>query len=114
MFEALGFVVSLGPGEADDFSEEHFGELMAKSHVFGDGAALAREVDATAAIDASEIVASHALEGSGDGGGTDIEFFCKTGADGRLLLLEHFPDGFEVVFLRYAGLFAPQGNSLPA
>ncbi len=49
MFQAFGLIMGLGPGNADDVSEQHLGELMAEGHVFGYGAAFAGEVDVTIA-----------------------------------------------------------------
>jgi hypothetical protein len=43
VFEALGFGVGFGPRKADDFGEEHFGELMAKHKALGEAAALGGE-----------------------------------------------------------------------
>jgi hypothetical protein len=39
MLEALGFGVGFRPGQANDFGEEHFSELMAKHESAGDFAA---------------------------------------------------------------------------
>ena len=64
MFETFGFIVSFGPGEADDFGEEHFGELMAQREALGYFAAFAGEIDAAGAIDFDVAIASHALEGA--------------------------------------------------
>ena len=61
MLEAFGFVVGFGPGEADNVGEEHLGELMAKSHAFGELAALARKIDAAGTIDADQIVTGEAF-----------------------------------------------------
>jgi len=104
VFEAFGFVVSFGPRKSDDVGEEHLGELMAKSHAFGKLAALAGKIDASGAIDANQIVAREAFERGGDSGRRDAEFFGEARADGRLPFFEHFPNCFQIIFARYAGL----------
>ena len=104
MLEAFGFVVSFGPREADNVGEEHLGELMAKSHTLGELAALAGEVDAAGTIDANEVVAREAFERSGDSGRCDGELFRETRTDGGLPFFEHFPNCFQIIFARYAGL----------
>jgi hypothetical protein len=106
MFEAFGFVVGFGPGEADDVGEKHFGKLVAEGHVFCDGAAFAREIDVAVAGNGDEVIAAHAFERSGDGGRSYTELFSKARADGRLTFFEKLPDGFEVVFLGDAGFCA--------
>lgn len=53
-------------------------------------------------------IAGHALNGGSDCRGRNVEFFGEPGADGDLLFLEHFPNGFEVIFLRDAGFIAAQ------
>ncbi len=103
VLETFGFVVSFGPRKADHVGEQHFGELMAESHTFGDGAAFASQIDAAVASYGDEIVAAHPFESSSDGGRSDVEFFRKTRADGRLAFFDQFPDGFEIVFLGDAG-----------
>jgi len=37
-------------------------------------------------------------------GGRDGEFFREARADGRLPFFEHFPNRFQIIFARYAGL----------
>jgi hypothetical protein len=105
VLEAFRLIVSFGPGEADDVGKQHFGELMAEGHTFGDGAAFARQVDATIASYGDEIVTAHAFEGGSYRGRSDAEFLRKPRADGRLAFLDKFPDGFEIVFLGDAGFF---------
>jgi hypothetical protein len=95
--------MSFGPRQADDIGEQHFGELMAESHVFGDGAAFASEADLTVAGNGDKVVAAHAFERGGNCGRSYAQFFSEARADGRLAFLEEFPDSFEVVFLRDAG-----------
>jgi hypothetical protein len=104
VLETFGFVVGFRPGKADDLGEQHFGELMAESHTFGNGAAFASQIDASVASYGDKIVAAHPFECGSDSGGSDAEFFRKTRADGRLALFDEFPDGFEIVFLGDAGL----------
>jgi hypothetical protein len=43
-----------------------------------------------------------------------VQLFGETGADGRLIFLEHLPDGLEIVFLRYAGFLELQANPFNA
>src|SRR5258705_3352340 len=85
---------------------------MAQGEALGKLAALARKVDAAEAVHAHMAVAGHALQGCGDRGPGYVEFFGEACADGRLVLFEHLPNGFEVVFLRNAGLMPPQNNLL--
>jgi hypothetical protein len=108
VLEALGFGVGFSPGETDDFGEKHLGELVTQHEVLGDFAAFFREKNCSAALNFDMAVAGHALDGSGDGRRSDGEFLGQAGADGSLIFLRHFPDGFEVVFLRDAGFFAAQ------
>ncbi len=61
VLHAFGFGVGFGPGEADDFGEEHFGELMAKHEVPGNFASLGSEEDASTALDLDVAIAGHAL-----------------------------------------------------
>ncbi len=109
MLETLGFVVGFRPRKADDFGEQNFCELVAERHAFGELAAFAGKIDVAGAVDANEIVAGEALERVGDGGRCDAELFRETRADGRRLpFFEHFPNGFEIVFARDAGLLPLQ------
>jgi hypothetical protein len=59
-----------------------------------------------------QAVAGHALERRGDGGRSDAQLFGQPRADRRLLILEEFPDGLEVVFARNAGGVAWQEKLL--
>src|SRR6266852_4132398 len=85
---------------------------MAQREALGKLASLARKVDAAEAVHAHMPIAGHALQGCGDRGRGHVEFFSEACADGRLVLFEHLPDGFEVIFLRNAGLIPPQNNLL--
>src|ERR1700732_754420 len=67
-----------------------------------------REINAPAAPDAKIAPASHALQRRGNGGRSDAKILGETRADWHLFLLDEFPDGFQVVFLRYAGFLAAQ------
>lgn len=104
MFEALSLLVGFGPRKPNDVREKHFGELMAECHAFGKLAAFTRKIDAAGAIDFHKIVTRKALQRSRNGGRSDAEFFGKARADGGLPFFEHFPDRFEIVFARDAGL----------
>jgi hypothetical protein len=108
VLETLGFVVSLGPGEADDVGEEHFRELVPEGEASGDATAFASEVNTAIAGYADQIVAAHAFDGGGYGGRGDAKLLGQAGADGLVPFLDKFPDGFEVVFLGDAGFVALQ------
>ena len=108
VLHALGFGVGFGPGETDDFGEKHFGELMAEHEMLGNFAAFGGEMDLAAAMDFDVAVAGHAFEGCSDGGRSDCELFGEAGADGNLVVLDHFPNGLEVIFLRNTGFIAAQ------
>jgi len=45
-------------------------------------------------------IAGHALRAAVTAGGVTLSFFGEACTDGRLVLFEHLPDGFEVVFLQ--------------
>ena len=112
MLHALRFRVSFSPGEADDFSKKHFGKLVTQHEMLCEFAALGGELDSAPALNFDVAVASHAFDCGGDRGWSDVQFFGETRADGSLLLLEHFPNGFEVIFLRDAGFIAAQKRLL--
>src|SRR5881394_1080617 len=77
---------------------------MTEDHALGELAALAGKIDTAGAIDADQIVTGEAFECSSDGGRRDGEFFGEARADGRLPFFEHFPNRFQIIFARYAGL----------
>ena len=106
VLHAFGFGMRFGPGQADDFGEEHFGELVAKREMLSNSAALGGEENASTALNFDMAIASHALDGSSDGRRSDVEFLGEASADGHRIFFQHFPDGFEVVFARNAGLVA--------
>jgi hypothetical protein len=108
MFQALRFRVGFGPRQADHLREKHFCQLMAKHQVLSYLAALCSQQNLAAALDFDMSITRHALDRSGDRGRSNVKFFGKARADGKLVLLAHFPNGFEVIFLRDAGLFAAQ------
>lgn len=108
MLHAFGFVVRFRPREADDISEQHLRELMPQRKAFRKLPAFARKVDAAQTIDAHVAITRHALQGRGDRRRRYIQFFGKASADGRLVFLEHLPDGLEVIFLRHTGFITPQ------
>src|ERR1700758_5161748 len=85
---------------------------MAEHEALGNFAALGSEKDLASALDFDVAIASHALDGGGDGGRSDVELFGETSADGDLIFLAHLPDGLEVVFLRNAGLLSAQRVSV--
>src|SRR5712692_8290407 len=74
-------------------------------------AALLRQVDSPAALHAHVTVARHALQGGSHGGRSHFQFLGEPRADGHLVLFQHFPDGLQVIFLRYACFFSPQRGS---
>ncbi len=108
VFHALGFGMRFGPGQANHFGEENLGELVTNHQPMSETASFGGEDDATTAAHFDVSVASHALESGGHRRRSDVEFFREPGADGFLTLLEHLPNGFEVIFLRNAGFFAAQ------
>ena len=112
MLHPFGFGVGPGPGQADDFGEKHFGELVTQHEVLRKFAALRGELDGAATLDFDMAVAGHAFDGGSHGGGGDVKFFGEPGADRGLLFFEHFPNRFEVIFLRNAGFIAAQRRSL--
>jgi len=61
VLHALGFGVGFGPGEADNFGEEHFGKLMAKHEVPGDFASVGGEEDTSTTLDLDVAIAGHTL-----------------------------------------------------
>src|SRR6267378_2261577 len=85
---------------------------MAQGKALGKLPPLARKIDAAEAVYAHMTIAGHALQGCRDCGRGYVEFFGEACADGRLVLFEHLPDGFEVIFLRNAGLIPPQNHLL--
>jgi len=111
MLHALGFCMSFCPGQADDFREKHFGELVAEREVLGDFAALGGEKNPSTAFDLDVAIASHALDRCSNRRWSDVKFFGQTGADGHVVFFEHFPNGFKVIFSRNAGFVALQGVS---
>src|SRR5258708_24775974 len=84
---------------------------MTESEALGKLPAFARQVNAPAAVHANVAVACHALQGGRHRRRRYIQFFGQARADGRLIFLKHLPDGFEVIFLRYACLLTPQNSS---
>src|SRR6266404_1031909 len=81
---------------------------MPQRQTFRELPALSREVDAAFALHADMPVACHALQRGSHCRRSYIQLFRQTRADGRLPLLEHLVDGFEVIFLRNAGFISPQ------
>ncbi len=79
--------------------------------MLGDFAALGGEENVSTALHFDVPIASHALNGGGNGRRSDFELFGESSADGHLVFFQHFPDGFEVVFARNAGFVALQGVS---
>jgi hypothetical protein len=108
VLHALGFGVRLRPRQPDDVREQHFGELMANHEALSDFAAFGSEEDLAAALHLDMSVARHAFQGCGNRGRSDIQLFGEARADGNLILLKHFPNGLEVIFLRNAGFLAAQ------
>jgi len=71
--------------------------------MLGELASLGGEVDGAAAPDFDVAIAGHALDGGGDGRRSNVKLLGQARADGGLLFFEHFPNSFEVIFLRNAG-----------
>src|SRR5260370_36246190 len=67
-------------------------------------------MDARAGLQAEVAVARHALQRGGNCRGSILQFFGEPRANGHLVLFQHFPDGFQIIFLRYACFFSPQRN----
>src|SRR5713101_5866365 len=111
VFHPLRFVVRLRPGQADHFGQQHLRELMPQREMFRTLAALLRKVDPSAAFDPHVAVARHALQCSSHRRRSYFQFFREPCADGHLVLFQHLPDGLQIIFLRYAGLFSPQRSS---
>jgi len=111
VLEAFGLFMRAGPREAEDLGEEFFGEAMAEDEMLRGSLPFGGELDAAIAAHMKITGMGHALERGGDGGRGDAEVFGEARANGYLLLLDNFPGGFEVVFLRNAGFFAAQGAS---
>lgn len=114
MFEALGFFVSERPLKADHIGEQLLRETMAQHKMVRDLLPFRGEIDATAATNAKIAAARHALQRRGDCRRSDFEILSKSRADRYLFLLDEFPDGFQVVFLRYAGFLAAQSFDAPS
>ena len=72
-------------------------------------AALGGEKNTSTPLNIDVAIASHALDGGGDGRRGDVELLGEASADGHLVFFQHFPNGFEVVFARNAGFVALQG-----
>src|ERR1700722_18674059 len=98
MFEPLSGGMGARPIEANHVGKEFFGKLVTQREALGFGAALGSQSDSAVASDMQQAVARHSLERGGHGGRRDAKLLGKTRADGRLLILEKFPDGLEVVF----------------
>jgi len=94
-----------------DFGEKHFGELVAKREMLGNFAALGGEKNTSTPLNFDVAIASHALDGGGDGRPGDVELLGEAGTDGHLVFFQHSPNGFEVVFARNAGFVVLQGVS---
>lgn len=75
VLHTLGFRVRFGPGEANDFGQEHLRELMAEHEVLREPAPFGGEVNCAAALDSDVAIASHAFDSGGDGGGSDAQLF---------------------------------------
>lgn len=108
VLKAFGFIVSARPGQTNDVGEQHFRQLMTQGHTLRDLAAFCGQIDAAGAVHANEVVAGHAFQRGGDGRRSDVEGFGDTGAYGRAVFLEKFPNGLQVIFLGYAGFIALQ------
>src|SRR5580704_17077931 len=67
---------------------------------------LRREVDAPAALDFHVAVAGHAFQSRGDCRRRHVQFFREPRADRHLVLFQHLPKRFQVIFLRNTGLLA--------
>src|SRR5512137_1988481 len=81
---------------------------MPQREMFGNLPPLSRQIDFPAALHSNVAVARHALQCRGNRRRRNIQLFRQPRADGRLVLFQHLPNRFEVIFLRYAGLFASQ------
>ena len=110
MFEAFSFVVGFGPRKTNHVGEQHFGELMAQRHAFGDRATFAREIDVAIARDRDQIIAAHAFDRGSDRRWSDTEFLGQARADWRLAFFDEFPYRLEVVFLGNAGFCSHFGK----
>ena len=107
----LSFGVRFGPGQADHLGKKHLGKLVTEHEALREFTPLSGEQNFAAPLHFDVTVASHALNGGGNRGGSDVEFLGKAGTDGNLIFLVHLPNGFEVIFLRNASLIATQRNS---
>lgn len=108
VLHAFGFGVGFGPGKADDLSKQHFGKLVAKHEPLGKFAPLRGQQNVSATLYRDVPIAGHAFNGGSDSGRGNVKLFGEAGADGDLLFLQHFPNGFEVIFLRDASFVAAQ------
>src|ERR1700674_550853 len=86
---------------------------MPQREVLRDLAAFARQIDSAAPLHANVPIPGHALQCGSHCWWCDIQLFGQARADGCLIFLKHFPNGFEVIFLRHAGLLASQSFSPP-
>src|SRR5215475_9373650 len=81
---------------------------MAQSQALRYLAPFARQIDSTITLDTNVPIASHALQGRGHRWRRHPELFGQARTDRGVVLLKHLPDGFEIVFLRNAGLVPTQ------
>src|SRR6266700_4379426 len=111
MLHSLRLVVSLRPGQADHFRQQHLRKLVPQREVFGKLSSLLRQVDPPASFHAHVAVARHPLQRGGHRRRCNVQFLREPRADVRVILFQHFPDGLQVIFLRYACFFSTQRNS---
>src|SRR5271156_4726529 len=84
---------------------------MAQDQMLRDSLPFARKRNAPVASYVKVARAGHAFERGGNGWRRDAKILSQPRADRDLFFLHNFPDGFEVVFLGDAGLFAAQNAS---
>src|SRR6202041_3146200 len=106
VLQTLGLFMRARPFQANDIGEQLLGKTVAQDQVLRRSLAFRGEFDASPAPDMKVARASHSLQRSRNGRGSDAEVFGQTRADRDLLFLDDLPDRLEVVFLRNAGLFA--------
>ena len=108
VLHGFSFRVSLRPRKPYNFGEQHFSELMPEHQALRKFASLGGKEDMPSTLYRDVAIARHALHSGRDGWRGHVEFLSEPRADGYLLLLEHFPNRFEVIFLRNAGFVAAQ------
>jgi hypothetical protein len=106
MFQALGFFMRARPRKANQLRQQFFRQPVPQHQVPGNLLPARGELDLAPALYTQEPAARHPLQRRGDCRRRHAQVFRQTRADGRLLLLNNFPDGLQVILLRDACFFS--------